>query len=201
MFYEIKHPDTPLLNRNALSILASYLKPSDEGLEWGSGRSTVWLAKRVRSLTSVEHDSTWYTRVTDGLREAGLTNVRYLLREDDSDDPDRNSYISVINEFADKSLDFVLVDGGPRCVEAIRALSKIRPGGILILDDANTVLSCDSFSPGSRSKEQGPRPPTEWEKSLGAGWAVFTNLVADYRCIWASDGVFDTAIFLKPPAY
>lgn len=47
----------------------------------------------------------------------------------------------------------------------------------------------------------GPRPPTEWERSLGMGWAVFMNLVADYRCIWTSDGIFDTAIFLKPPGY
>ena len=56
LLYERRHPDLPWLTREAVDFLASWLQPSDHGLEWGSGRSTVWLAQRVSRLVSIEHN-------------------------------------------------------------------------------------------------------------------------------------------------
>ncbi|MCK5642361.1 MAG: hypothetical protein KAJ19_16255 [Gammaproteobacteria bacterium] len=46
------HPDVPWLTRQAVEILEDWLKPGYVGLEWGSGRSTLWFARRVSHLTS-----------------------------------------------------------------------------------------------------------------------------------------------------
>jgi len=64
MLYQKRYPDHPWLTQMAVKILESWLKPNDVGAEFGSGRSTVWFAKRVPSLISVENDPNWYNRVS-----------------------------------------------------------------------------------------------------------------------------------------
>jgi hypothetical protein len=46
-------------------------------------------------------------------------------------------YVSVIDEFPDESLDFVLVDGHYRQACVLAALSKLRPGGLLAVDNTD----------------------------------------------------------------
>lgn len=62
-WYEYRCPELPWLTPQANAILTEWLKPSDIGFEWGSGRSTMWLATKVNRLTSVEHDKHWAERV------------------------------------------------------------------------------------------------------------------------------------------
>ncbi|HKO93603.1 MAG TPA: hypothetical protein VJU61_20760, partial [Polyangiaceae bacterium] len=40
--------------------LARQLRPHLRVFEWGSGGSTLFLARRVAELVSVEHDAEWY---------------------------------------------------------------------------------------------------------------------------------------------
>lgn len=58
-YYQKIQPDQSWLTRSANEILNSWLTKSDIGLEFGSGRSTLWFAKRMAYLTSVEHDPVW----------------------------------------------------------------------------------------------------------------------------------------------
>jgi hypothetical protein len=53
--YARQTPDLPWLTPQANQILSTVLHPTDAGIEWGSGRSTVWFSKKLRNLTSVEH--------------------------------------------------------------------------------------------------------------------------------------------------
>ena len=46
------HPDNPWLTNDAVELPDRLLMPSDVGVEFGSGGSTVWFAKRLRHLTS-----------------------------------------------------------------------------------------------------------------------------------------------------
>ena len=85
ILYQRRHPDHPWLTKSANSILSSYLKDSDIGLEFGSGRSTLWFAQRVSALTSVEHDPLWYSKVSEMLKGNGISNVTQLLFEKDQD--------------------------------------------------------------------------------------------------------------------
>jgi hypothetical protein len=114
-------------------------------LEWGSGRSTLWFAARVESLTSVEHDVGWFQRMEPQLR--GLSNVVYKhvplehpisMPTYRSYEP-RPRYVAVADEFPDESLGLVVVDGHYRqaCVRAV--LSKLQPGGLLLIDNWNRM--------------------------------------------------------------
>lgn len=189
--YEHSHPAAPWLTPEAIRMLDSMLMPSDHGLEFGSGRSTIWFAQRVCHLTSVEHDTDWYAVVADRLKERELGNVDYVLVPLDqaAELGDGSEYARTALVFAVSSLDFVLIDGAYRDHTARYALSRIRPGGMLIIDNVNRYLPSNSRSPNSRT----PRLGTD-----GKVWEEVARDLARWRCIWTSSGVSDTAIYVKP---
>lgn len=186
-----RHPDAPWLTRQANEMLASLILPTDVGVEFGSGRSTLWLAQRARRLTSIEHDQTWHTAVSRQLAEHDIRNVEYLFRAQDTEEgqADRSGYVRVADAWPKESIDFALVDGIYRvdCVHAV--LDRLAPGGLLILDDAQRYLPSDSFSPDSRRPHDGPASPK---------WSRFLEAAQGWRTIWTSSGVSDTAIWIKP---
>lgn len=191
IIYERTHPDHPWLTRTANSILESWLRPEDIGVEFGSGRSTLWFTRRVRFLTSVEHDKEWYDRVQAQLRAGDIDNVDYRLIAQDEDEERGNDspYVKVADDFADASLDFVLIDGIYRDACANAFLRCLKPGAILIIDNANWFLPSATMSPGSRSHDDGPSTPL---------WMRFLENVSGWRYMWTTCGVFDTAIYVKP---
>src|SRR5260221_11486756 len=113
MLYEHGHPNDPWLTPEAIRLLRSLLRTSDRGMEFGSGRSTVWFAERVGHLTSVQHDITWHTRVGKLLSDRGLSNVDYVLAPRDQPDErgDLSAYTRTALRFAEASIDFALIDG------------------------------------------------------------------------------------------
>ncbi len=139
--YNARHPGAPWLSPQAIRFLDDHLNVEMRGLEWGSGRSTVWLSKRVGALTSVEHNPQWYERVRAGLAEAGADHVELRLVEIPTDQAEReaqyweNPYVAVADAFADGSLDLVLVDGAYRQTCVAVALGKVKPGGLLVVDN------------------------------------------------------------------
>jgi predicted O-methyltransferase YrrM len=191
MRYERAHADDPWLTPAAIAMLGSLLRREDIGVEFGSGRSTVWFAMRVAALTSVEHDQQWYEAVAVKLKDRGLGNVDYILAPGDQplERGGESAYARTALTFPDGGIDFALVDGHYRDYSAKLILAKLRPGGILIIDNANLYLPCQSKSPNSRTAELGPKTPV---------WAEVWEELAGWRSIWTSSGVWDTAIFVKP---
>lgn len=191
MYYRRTHPGHPWLTEHANTALESYLKDSDVGLEFGSGRSTLWLADRTKFLTSIEHDASWHEKVTQMLKASACDNVNYKLVPMDvpEDNAKDSAYARIFNTFEKDSVDYVLVDGAYRGICALNATRVIRPSGLLIIDNVNWFLPSDSPSPTSRTRKQGP---------LGAAWLDVHQVVSTWRCIWTSSGVTDTAFFFKP---
>jgi len=191
MLYERGHPDAPWLTPEATRLLGRMLLPSDRGLEFGSGRSTVWFAERVSHLTSVEHDERWYAEVSGRLKERALSNVDYILAPLDELDGrgGGSGYARAALAFADSSIDFALIDGAYRDHTARYVLPRIKPGGMLIIDNVQWYLPSNSRAPNSRTPALGPR---------GEIWAEIARDLADWRRIWTSSGVWDTAIFVRP---
>jgi predicted O-methyltransferase YrrM len=113
------------------------------GLEFGSGRSTTWFAGRLGSLTSVEHDARWYAQVRAKLDRRQIANVDLKLipldhSESEPERADYNpapAYVAVLDEFRDRSLDLVVVDGHYRTTCVKRSVPKLKPGGLLLVDD------------------------------------------------------------------
>lgn len=181
---EMKNPDHPWLTRDAVTLLDALLKPIDKGVEFGSGRSTVWFAKRLKSLTSIENDELWYLKVSSSLKEQALDgHVDYRLVKDLA------SYSLQGNGFADNSIDFCLVDGVMRDECAKVMLNKIRSGGLLVVDNVNWYLPNENFcSPDSM-------PAGQFASDL---WKEFEMHTRSWRRIWTSNGVTDTCVFIRP---
>ena len=133
LIYQMRHPDAPWLTSAAVSYLNDYLTQDMRGFEWGSGRSTKWFAKRVGKLVSVEDDQSWFNRV----RSDRLLNVDYRYAPTNEG---CKSYFGQITEFPDGFFDFVLVDGSCRdlCIRAVA--SKVRSGGLIVVDNADSNI-------------------------------------------------------------
>lgn len=190
MAFEVRHPDAPWLTATAIATLQTLIKPTDVGFEWGAGRSTRWFARRIAYLTSIESNRTWYDRVSQMLDAERLVNVELKwIKCDEADREEVDIYTGAIDAFDDASLDVVLVDGLARDACALRAVDKIRPGGLLIVDNCNWYLPCRSYAPCSRTERDGPASET---------WDMFLNAMRDWRYIWTSNGVTDTAVWFKP---
>lgn len=189
------NPGDPWIARDATRILGLWLRSTDVGLEWGTGRSTVWFARRVKSITSVEGNPKWFEIVGRSLEREGLGNARLVLCDDKRGPA---GYVGVVDQFPDGSLDFALVDGSFRSTCANRVLAKIRQGGLLVIANANRFLPSASRSPKSRKTSEGPRESTEAEASPEIGWRRFLEKVSRWRCLWTSDGVADTVLWVKP---
>lgn len=172
---QVIHPGEPWMGRRVIRFCEEQLEPTMSVLEWGSGRSTVWFGRRVGELTSVEYDAAWHARTTRRIEAAGLTRVRCLLVELDDDPPERArpysdeapAYVAVAQAFADESLDLVIVDGHYRQACIAAALPKLRPGGLLLVDNTNWM------------------PLSEW--GVPDGWPVVhqsANVVDAETAVW-----------------
>lgn len=192
------HPDAPWLTAEATALLGDWLEPTHVGIEWGSGRSTVWFARRVRHLVSVEHHGGWHAEVSARLAEHGLTNVDYRLHPCE---PERvetpewiasmfaSDYVRTVDAFDACSVDFALVDGMYRSACALAVLPKLRSGALLIVDNVNWFLPSASRAPSSRSLTDTPLSPT---------WVEFADAIKGWELRWTQNGVADTAIWMAP---
>jgi hypothetical protein len=114
----------PLLALPAVIAIDEFLrdKPNPEILEYGSGASTMWLARRASKLVSVEHDELWYQFVSE--RTAGIASVTLHLMSGriecpgglSSDLPDwrmasPERYLEFVKSLPADSFDLVLNDG------------------------------------------------------------------------------------------
>jgi predicted O-methyltransferase YrrM len=186
--YERHHPHAPWLTPEAIRLLNFLLRPADCGVEFGAGRSTLWLAERTASLLSVETAPGWHRSMSTALKRHQMTHVECVLIPADEgriDDPYRADYLSVLDRFVPDSVDYVLVDAIYRGECALRSAALLKPGGLLVVDNVERYLPSKSRSPERLRHEASPV------------WQAFLTRVGGWRCAWTSNGVSDTAIWVK----
>ena len=193
--FEKTHPDAPWLAESAILLLDSFLRPDDVGLEWGSGRSTMWLARRVAHLHSIEDDRRWYETVTNNLSNARLTarvTYRFIPCEcSELDEPFDHPYAGAASALPERSLDFALIDGNIRasCMRLIP--DKLKPGGLLILDNANRFIPNRYLDRHSTVHEPRCEPRSE-------AWKQTMQNLKHWRWINTTNGIWDTRFWIKP---
>lgn len=128
--YRYFYPERPLYTPGALRFLDTHLRPEWTGFEWGSGYGTLWLARKLAHLYSVEHDVAWHDRIGDRLPPR--TNVQLLLRPLPGD-----GYIRAIDEPGVGEFDFIAIDGRRRMDCLAHAATRLAPGGLILLDDSH----------------------------------------------------------------
>ena len=130
----------PWLSWPAIDYLQRSLRPGMEVFEWGGGGSTLFFVRQGCSVTTVEDNADWkqaIERRLAGSLEAGRQRLTVQLVPVSKDD--RASLERYIAPVRADQWDVVLVDGADAvqrsdCVKA--ACDHVRPGGLLVLDDA-----------------------------------------------------------------
>jgi hypothetical protein len=195
--FQRRHPESPVVVANAVILLASWIRPSDRAFEWGSGRSTTWLALRLAHLVSIEHDPGWHRQVRGDLERRGLsgkTDYRLVSAPAEQlEEPVDHAYAGAIDEVPDASLDLVMVDGQMRLRCMQKALGKLKPCGLLVLDGANRYVP-NAFE-GTFTTIQITR-----SAPLDDEWRNLLEGLAGWRWIHTSDGLWDTRMWVKPCA-
>jgi predicted O-methyltransferase YrrM len=128
-------PERPWIVPASIGWLRRRIRSDWSILELGSGRSTVWFARRAGRVLSLEDNEFWFPRTRERLEEAGLVNADLRLRAVED-------FPGEVASLPDESFDLVVVDflEAPTvtridCVKP--AMKKVRPGGYLLLDDSD----------------------------------------------------------------
>lgn len=120
----------PWLTEEAIVFLDQFCKNNKDAkiLEFGCGASTIWLSKRTNNLITIEHDKIWCDSIANLLNhvECNTVDLKLIPRP----------YYSICETFPDNYFDLILVDGRDRVKCIQYAINKVRPGGVLMLDNA-----------------------------------------------------------------
>jgi predicted O-methyltransferase YrrM len=136
-------PERPWIVPAAIGWLRRRIRPDWSVLELGSGRSTAWLAARADRLLSLEDNAFWHQRTRESLERAGVANVDLRLRRVED-------FPAEIAPLPHAGFDLVVVDFLESsevtridCIHDVR--EKVRPGGLLLLDDSDRPGYAEAF--------------------------------------------------------
>lgn len=184
--YKQLNPHTPWTSPASIELFEHWLKKDMIGFEWGSGSSTRYFSRKLKKLVSVEHNKEWYEKVSSMVAQENLPNVTLEYVKIDYPDPhlDKDgyqpafnsaqikayeNYYSIIDGYPDEYFDFIMVDGRARVKCGEHAIPKLKPGGMLVLDNSER-----------------PR------------YAPLKEKLADWLSIHTTTGLTDTTIWFKP---
>jgi len=117
------------------------LQPRMTVCEYGSGGSTLFFARRVKSVFSIEDNADWFNLVSNKLRAKSISNVTLKLHPFDFKNPAGFEHSQYLNAIPDEKFDVIVVDGSeewtrirPVCFE--KAQNRIKKNGIIVVDDS-----------------------------------------------------------------
>ena len=116
----------PWFTYPAIDFLDGVVRPEWTVFEWGSGNSTLWWSARTTHVVSVEDDAAWHAEVVKQIRP----NSESLFKTG-------RDYFDAIRAYPDASFDVVVIDGSSRNDCARAAPDKLKPGGLIVFDNAD----------------------------------------------------------------
>jgi predicted O-methyltransferase YrrM len=136
-------PERPWIVPAAIGWLGRRIRSDWSVLELGAGRSTPWFARRAARVISLEDNEFWGEQTRERLRVLGLDNaeLRQLAVE---------RFAAEVEGLPDCSFDLVVMDflEAPAVtrVDVLKpAMNKVRPGGLLLLDDSDRPGYTEAF--------------------------------------------------------
>ncbi|MFC5380249.1 class I SAM-dependent methyltransferase [Aquipuribacter nitratireducens] len=147
--------DLPWWTYEAVDAVDDFLRTREapRAFEYGSGASTVWLARRCDAVDAVEHQAGWAERVRQLLAEApGLRctpvlhvpeipavpsgrTARTPSRAPSGTGLDFDGYVRTVDA-VEGTVDLLCVDGRAREAALLHALDRVADDGLVLLDDA-----------------------------------------------------------------
>lgn len=150
----------PWITYDAFNFLNATLPKNIRVFEYGSGGSTLYWAHSLNArCVSVEDSPKWFSIISeylDSLPKAfevdyRLVPPRHVIGRTAPIDPhdpanyadDKTpgysylEYVSQIDEFPNDYFDVVIIDGRARPSCIVHSLDKVRPGGMIVFDNAD----------------------------------------------------------------
>ncbi|MCY6353976.1 cytidylyltransferase domain-containing protein [Clostridium sp. ZS2-4] len=116
----------PWLPYSAINFIEERIRKEMIVFEYGSGNSTLWLAKNVLKVYSVEHDLKWFNKVRNMISDN--VNYKYIPLEYGGE------YCKEILNYNNK-FDIVIIDGRDRVNCCKNCINALKDDGIIIWDD------------------------------------------------------------------
>jgi hypothetical protein len=147
---ELDRLDLPWWTFGSIARVDAFLRArggTARAFEYGTGASTLWLARRCCSVHSVEHDSRWWPPLAERLSRIGNVAAR-LVPPTPSSRPfypsrragwagfDFGAYVRAIRG-GGGPFDLVVIDGRARAACLIEALRHLAPDGLVVFDNAD----------------------------------------------------------------
>lgn len=122
----------PWMTYPAIKFLESKITKNHEIFEFGCGASTLFFAKRARSVASIETSQNWFQIIKKFLLEKGLNNAEITLMEDGLTNILYENFV----KNSGKKFDVIVIDSLKRFECAKNVIAALKPNGMIILDDS-----------------------------------------------------------------
>jgi hypothetical protein len=158
----------PWITFSSMNYLKGFLKKEMKVFEYGGGGSTLFFAKYVGELVTVEHDKEWFNRINEEMsvnhsvnwkpnlifaeRVESTTQLKkerpgdYFSANEDFSQFTFRQYAAAIDQYPEQYFDVVLVDGRARPSCMFHSLMKVKVGGLLILDNSDRDYYIEELS-------------------------------------------------------
>ncbi|PRY77811.1 methyltransferase family protein [Yoonia maritima] len=123
-------------------------RPSAKVFEFGSGASTVWLARRSGSVVSIEHDKNWFDMMQSRIcgnpsislvhipaDNALSLNRLFHSKKEGYIGQSFEKYVNAIRKTGDR-YDVIVIDGRARAACLHIAKTSLADGGIIVFDNS-----------------------------------------------------------------
>lgn len=129
-------PIVPWWPLPAIREVNARLRPDMRAIEFGSGSSSIWIARRVGYLVCREHDRNWAEVTRRRLASCEVTNCEVQHCAD-------TDYYRIES---DQRFDFAVIDGEFRwkCIEAV--WPHMNSGGIIYFDNSDSDKDAGSYN-------------------------------------------------------
>lgn len=94
--------------------------------EYSCGNGSLYWADRCKKIISIESDRAWYERISSAKRKNQIIELEETAEQ----------YVKKINDY-DNKFDVIIIDGDERVKCSGYAISKLAPGGIIVLDNSD----------------------------------------------------------------
>lgn len=128
----------PWLTYSFLDFLRGRLHKELTLFEYGSGNSTLFFAKHLKYVRSIEHDEAWYNKVKVSAPQN--VDISYIPLEDETGD-----YETAVSRET-QHYDIILIDGRRRVMCLKNAVDKLSENGVIILDDSEREEYSEAFT-------------------------------------------------------
>jgi precorrin-6B methylase 2 len=117
----------PWVTYSFIDFISGRLNNTLNIFEFGSGNSTIWYAKKVKSVISVEHDENWFEKIKNNMPDNVNINYKKLVY---------GGEYSNFSNLLNKKFNIIIVDGRDRVNSIINSTNSLCKDGVIILDDS-----------------------------------------------------------------